>query len=161
MPPQVFSSAQPSSIGTVNKVSLVFPRVFWPIDVERFGILADQNAQSRGRHFMMVNMYNSTKVPCLMVYYSGLAALEIEGKEDMIILKEILNMLARMFPFECPLPYPIETIVTRWASDQFSGGENVQHPSTLNITIPKDCQKIVHTHNHTRSTDGMQFYLNV
>ncbi|KAJ3327360.1 hypothetical protein HDU91_004397, partial [Kappamyces sp. JEL0680] len=150
--------AQPAlsmpSLGIINKVCLVFPRVFWPVEVERFGILSDCTAQLRGKHFMMVNMYNSTKLPCLMVYYSGVAALDIESKEDMSILKDILNVLARMFPFECPLPYPIETVVTRWASDQYSGGQNVQDPLPLAIDVSNN-NNLVFAGTNGKTVDGI------
>lgn len=106
--------------GIVNKICLVFPRVFWPIDIEIFGVLGGTTPETRGKYFSIRNMYKETRLPCLMIYCCGASAIDIESLDDVTIQKDILAILARMFPLECPLPYPIESVVTRWSSDEYT-----------------------------------------
>ncbi len=113
----VFASPK-SDLTVPNKICLVFPRVFWPIHIKEFGILSDE---IRGKYFLIENLYEKTKLPCLLIKCSGEAALELENKEDLAIQKEVLTILSKMFPFECPLPYPIEAVITRWQKDQYKG----------------------------------------
>ena len=120
------------SMGIINKVILVFPRIFWPLYWEKFGQLPEPNPSSsqaefesnRGKYFLFQNMYNETNLPCLVVYISGQAAQDAENLTDDQILKEVLDRLSAMFPDETPLPKPIETVTTRWGKDCFSGGSS-------------------------------------
>jgi monoamine oxidase len=120
------------AMGIVNKVCLVFPRIFWPLNIQKLGSLGDSSMneklsyadyeKKRGRFFLFRNSYSTTQLPCLTVYISGPAAPDIEGETDDIIVGEILDRLSVMFPEESPLPKPIETIVTRWSTDAHSKG---------------------------------------
>ncbi|KAI8901503.1 flavin-containing amine oxidoreductase-domain containing protein [Globomyces pollinis-pini] len=118
------------AMGVVNKICLVFPRIFWPLHTEKFGLLSSPNEKeslfsSRGKFFLVENMYSSTQLPCLVVYTSGLAAETLEKQPDSSIINKIMMRLAMVFPNEQPLPLPIESVVTRWSSDIFSRGSSV------------------------------------
>ncbi len=130
----------------VNKICVVFPRVFWPIATEYFGILYDHSSQSKGKYFLIQNMFHETKLPCLMIYCCGKGALELETHDDLTIQKDVLNILARMFPLECPLPYPIESIITRWSSDRYNLNLNAK-AKEMKTNVPKDNCKLVWTEN--------------
>jgi hypothetical protein len=111
--------------GVVNKICLVFPRIFWPLDIKRFGLLSPINHNTSpinclGNHVLVINMYSETNLPCLLIYTCGFAALDMEAKKDCFIIEEILDRLSLCFPAEQPLPYPIETVLTRWSQDTFS-----------------------------------------
>ena len=123
---------------------MVFPLIFWPIETLYFGILSDHSLQSKGKYFLIQNMFHETKLPCLMIYCCGPGALDIESLDDLTIQKDILNILARIFPMECPLPYPIESIITRWTSDQYSGKLN-PNAKEMKINASKDNCKLVWT----------------
>ena len=56
----------------------------------------------------------------MLINCSGLGSLEMETKDDQTILDEIMDRLSIMFPFECPLPYPVEHVITRWTMDKVS-----------------------------------------
>ncbi|KAJ3274946.1 hypothetical protein HDV01_001810 [Terramyces sp. JEL0728] len=101
-------------IGVSNKIVLVFPRIFWPLQYSSFGILQD--------NLLFINQYQKTNLPCLIVFYSGAGAIDMELKNDEDLVEDIMKKLAKMFYTENPLPYPIETIVTRWQKDKYSLG---------------------------------------
>ena len=139
----------------VNKICLVFPRIFWPLDTEFFGILHQSpSSQTRGKYFLIQNMYNTTKLPCLMIYCCAQGALAVEKLEDLAIQKEILTILSRIFPLECPIPYPIESIVTRWACDRYSTKSKDPNENFVVTASPAN-SKIVWT--GTDSTNQFSF----
>ena len=117
-------------MGVINKVVLVFPRIFWPITTERFGQLQDPITNgnqddleaNRGKYFLFYNLYQETMLPCLVAYVSGQAAQTVERSTDDTIVNEILDKLSMIFPDETPLPKPIETVATRWGQDCYSRG---------------------------------------
>jgi monoamine oxidase len=115
-------------MGVVNKICVVFPRIFWPLHLERFGSLTEFNGEDpgkvRGKSFMFINMYQETQLPCLAVIVSGQAAIAMEKESDNDIVYEIMDRLCLMFPNEHPLPYPIESVITRWSKDTYSGGSS-------------------------------------
>lgn len=132
-------------VDPVNKICLVFPRIFWPLDTEFFGILHHSpSSQTSGKYFLIQNMYNTTKLPCLMIYCCAQGALAVEKLEDLAIQKEILTILSRIFPLECPIPYPIESIVTRWACDRYSTKSKDPNGNLFVTTSPTN-SKIVWT----------------
>ena len=125
---------------------MVFPRIFWPIGTEYFGVLSDHSFQAKGKYFLIRNMFLETNLPCLMIYCCGSGAVELEALDDLTIQKDVLNILARMFPLECPLPYPIESIITRWASDQYNMNFNAKSRE-MKMNVSKDNCKLVWTEN--------------
>ena len=117
-------------MGIVNKVILVFPRIFWPLNLTKFGQIQEPNTtathddfeNNRGKYYMFQNMYQETLLPCLVVYISGQACIKVEKQTDESIVNDILDRLSNMFPDETPLPRPIETVTTRWSQDCYSKG---------------------------------------
>lgn len=126
LPSRKLIAMQQLEMGTLNKISLVFPRIFWPLHVHQFGSLAEvdgaKSHKTRGRLFLFQNMYNETQLPCLTVFVSGTYACKIESSSDTDIIAAIMDVLTLIFPSEHPLPYPIESVITRWQKDIYSGG---------------------------------------
>jgi monoamine oxidase len=128
LPEKKTNAMKQVKMGVVNKVCLVFPRIFWPLHLDRFGSLSDLSSESpskvRGRSYMFINMYHETQLPCLAVVLSGQAAISMEEESDNDIVYGIMDRLCLMFPNEHPLPYPIESVITRWSKDTYSGGSS-------------------------------------
>jgi monoamine oxidase len=100
--------------GTYTNVVLVFPKSFWEDSMNLFGVLNRPGENSRGNHFTFWNISLSTGVPTLMSCISGEAALVAQYKTDHDIVKGAMTRLASIFSHKLPLPWPSETLVTRW-----------------------------------------------
>lgn len=112
-------------MGILNKMVLVFPRIFWALKDRKFGSLGkDVSHDTTGRSYLFLNMYESTQLPCLEILIAGYSAYELEDSSDDVIVRDIMGRLSAIFPEERPLPYPIETIITRWSHDVFSKGSS-------------------------------------
>ncbi|KAJ3262102.1 hypothetical protein HK103_003945 [Boothiomyces macroporosus] len=114
LPSKKVEAMENIEMGISNKIVLVFPRIFWPLQYNSFGILQD--------NLLFINQYHKTNLPCLIVHCSGNSALEMENRTDEELVDEIMKKLSKIFYSENPLPYPIETIVTRWQKDKYSLG---------------------------------------
>jgi hypothetical protein len=68
----------------------------------------------------------------------------MEIKDDQTILDEIMDRLSIMFPFECPLPYPVEHLITRWARDATSSpGFSINYSNAEPRLISCDSETVV------------------
>lgn len=79
-------------------------------------------------------MYKETQLPCLVIFCSGVAARKLEEKQDADIHTEIMTMLSSIFPYETPLPYPIESVITRRSLDNYNNASE----SSLSINVSPD-----------------------
>jgi lysine-specific histone demethylase 1 len=105
----------------INKIFLVFPKIFWPFQKNMFGSLGKADDD-----ILFINMYVETQLPCLHIKLKGGIAVELEREEDSKVINIIMTRLSEMFPEAYPIPYPIETIITRWSHDKYSCGSFVQ-----------------------------------
>ena len=126
--------------GTLNKVVLVYDKVFWDDERHIFGALRDpadraslrqtDYSASRGRFFQWFNVSPTSGLPCLIGLMAGEAALAAERTTDEELVAEATAVLQNIFGQD--VPHPIEAVVTRWGSDKFargsysSGGPNMQ-----------------------------------
>ncbi|RKO92403.1 amine oxidase, partial [Blyttiomyces helicus] len=115
-------------MGLFNKLVLVFPHRFWDKEMDSFGSISgpEGDGDDPYPHFAIYyalnrNMYPTTKLPVLVSFISGEAARDFEAAEDKDIVAKALVVLGRIFPEQQPIPYPIETIVTRHV-DEFARG---------------------------------------
>lgn len=53
---------------------------------------------------------------------AGTSANTLESSTDAELTQQALDTLARLHPTSCPLPSPLETVVTRWSQDEFARG---------------------------------------
>lgn len=117
--------------GLLNKVILVFEKPFWDTERDMFGLLREpENRESmvqedysanRGRFYLFWNCLKTTGLPVLIALMAGDAAYQAEYTPDEELIAEVTNQLRNIFKQEV-IPDPLETIVTRWASDKFTGG---------------------------------------
>ncbi|CAI6057241.1 unnamed protein product [Clonostachys chloroleuca] len=116
--------------GILNKVVLIYDKIFWEPDRHIFGVLRDPpNRHStnqkdygvnRGRFFQWFNVSNTTGVPCLIALMAGDAGFETEHSSNDVLVAEATEILRSVFGSD--VPYPVEAMVTRWGSDRFARG---------------------------------------
>ncbi|KAL3588743.1 hypothetical protein FPOAC2_10902 [Fusarium poae] len=116
--------------GILNKVILVYDKIFWEQDRHIFGVLRESSnrhstsqkdyATSRGRFFQWFNVSNTTGLPCLIALMAGEAGFETEHSSNDSLVAEATEVLRRVFGKD--VPYPVEAMVTRWGSDRFARG---------------------------------------
>ncbi|KAI9375977.1 flavin-containing amine oxidoreductase-domain containing protein [Aspergillus egyptiacus] len=117
--------------GVMNKVILTFDQAFWDTERDMFGLLREpQNPQSmvqedyaanRGRFYLFWNCVKTTGIPVLIALMAGDSAHQAERTPDAEIIAEVMSQLRNIFK-HVAVPDPLETIVTRWASDKFTKG---------------------------------------
>ncbi|SPJ74379.1 related to VPS33 - vacuolar sorting protein [Fusarium torulosum] len=116
--------------GILNKVVLVYDKIFWEHDRHIFGVLRESSnrhstlqkdyAANRGRFFQWFNVSNTTGLPCLIALMAGEAGFETEHSSNDSLVAEATEVLRSVFGQD--VPYPVEAMVTRWGSDRFARG---------------------------------------
>ncbi|KAJ4268422.1 hypothetical protein NW762_002485 [Fusarium torreyae] len=116
--------------GILNKVVLVYDKIFWEHDRHIFGVLRESSnrlstsqkdyAANRGRFFQWFNVSNTTGLPCLIALMAGEAGFETEHSSNDSLVAEATEVLRSVFGHD--VPYPKEAMVTRWGSDRFARG---------------------------------------
>lgn len=117
--------------GVMNKVILVFEEPFWDTERDMFGLLREPKnrdsmvqedyAANRGRFYLFWNCMKTTGLPVLIALMAGDAAHQAEYTPDGEIIAEVTSQLRNIFK-HVAVPDPLETIITRWASDRFTRG---------------------------------------
>ncbi|KAL2860848.1 putative lysine-specific histone demethylase Aof2 [Aspergillus lucknowensis] len=117
--------------GVMNKVILAFEQPFWDTERDMFGLLREPKAgasmiqedyaANRGRFYLFWNCMKTTGLPVLIALMAGDAAHQAERTPDAEIIAEVMSQLRNVFK-QTAVPDPLETIVTRWASDKFTRG---------------------------------------
>ncbi|KAK7432698.1 hypothetical protein QQZ08_000557 [Neonectria magnoliae] len=116
--------------GILNKVALVYNKVFWDSDRDIFGVLRESPnrhstsqkdySANRGRFFQWFNVSNTTGLPCLIALMAGDAGFETEHSSNDSLVAEATEVLRSVFGQD--IPRPVEAVVTRWGSDRFARG---------------------------------------
>ncbi|KAF4967764.1 hypothetical protein FSARC_4738 [Fusarium sarcochroum] len=116
--------------GILNKVVLVYDKIFWEHDRHIFGVLREASnrlstsqkdyAANRGRFFQWFNVSNTTGLPCLIALMAGEAGFDTEHSSNDSLVAEATEVLRSVFGHD--VPYPKEAMVTRWGSDRFARG---------------------------------------
>ncbi|EGS19150.1 SWM histone demethylase complex-like protein [Thermochaetoides thermophila DSM 1495] len=116
--------------GVLNKVILVYKEPFWDENRDIFGVLrnppnrhsTDQKdyASQRGRFFQWFNVSKSSGLPVLIALMAGDAGYDTEQTCNDDLIAEATDILRRVYGSR--VPYPVEAVITRWASDKFARG---------------------------------------
>ncbi|KAL6895565.1 Sec1-like protein [Trichoderma longibrachiatum] len=130
LPAEKADAVRRLGFGILNKVVLLYDRVFWDSDRHIFGVLRDapnrhstsqqDYSTNRGRFFQWFNVTNTTGLPCLIALMAGDAGFDTEHTSNDSLVAEATDILRSVFGKD--VPYPIETVVTRWGSDRFARG---------------------------------------
>ncbi|KAJ5949557.1 hypothetical protein N7454_001141 [Penicillium verhagenii] len=117
--------------GLMNKVVLVFKEAFWDETRDMFGLLREPTIHNsmdpkdyvtnRGRCYIFWNCMQTAGLPVITGIMAGDAAYETETTPDAQIISDIMSQLRNVFK-HTSVPDPLETIITRWASDKFTHG---------------------------------------
>ncbi|PNW80465.1 hypothetical protein CHLRE_07g318651v5 [Chlamydomonas reinhardtii] len=127
--------------GRLNKVALLFPRVFWDPAVDTFAV-AVREPERRGAYYLFYCGHHTGGAPVLTALVAGAAAVAIEALSDRQVVAEVMAVLRNIF--EKPhagggsggggadgggggrapekVPEPLQALVTRWGSDPYSRG---------------------------------------
>ena len=107
--------------GRLDKVFLQFDEPFWDDSIDFFGVAKGKSEETRGLCFMFWNINRFSGIPILAALVSGEAVHASEHVTSDVLVSEALSTLKGIFPGR-DLPSPVASYVTRWASDQHSGG---------------------------------------
>lgn len=108
--------------GLLNKVSMLFPHVFWGTELDTFGHLSDDPAR-RGEFFLVYSYATVAGGPLLIALVAGEAAHKFESMPPTDAVTRVLQILRGIYePQGIDVPDPIQTVCTRWGADPFSLG---------------------------------------
>nr|KYP48948.1 Lysine-specific histone demethylase 1 isogeny 3 [Cajanus cajan] len=108
--------------GLLNKVAMLFPHVFWEMDLDTFGHLNDDSSR-RGEFFLFYSYATVAGGPLLIALVAGEAAHKFESMPPTDAVTRVLQILKGIYePKGIVVPEPIQTVCTRWGSDPFCFG---------------------------------------
>ncbi|KAF1912410.1 flavin-containing amine oxidoreductase-domain containing protein [Ampelomyces quisqualis] len=117
--------------GLLNKIILVYEKVFWEPDRDMFGLLNEAEIEAsirpedytkkRGRFYLFWNCLKTSGKPVLVALMAGESAYYAESSSNDQLVKDVTERLASMFAPSL-VPLPTEAIVTRWKKDPFACG---------------------------------------
>ncbi|KAK7393004.1 hypothetical protein VNO78_21454 [Psophocarpus tetragonolobus] len=108
--------------GLLNKVAMLFPHVFWEMDLDTFGHLSDDPSR-RGEFFLFYSYATVAGGPLLIALVAGEAAHKFESMPPTDAVTRVLQILKGIYePKGINVPEPIQTVCTRWGSDPFCYG---------------------------------------
>ncbi|KAG6206340.1 hypothetical protein E4U50_004283 [Claviceps purpurea] len=129
--------------GVLNKVVLVYKEIFWDSNRHIFGVLRnppnknstrqEDYSLNRGRFFQWFNVTNTTGLPCLIGLMAGEAGFDTERSTNESLVEEATQVLRSVFGRK--VPYPVESVITRWGSDRFARGS---YSSAAPEMLPED-----------------------
>jgi monoamine oxidase len=111
-------------MGVMNKIWLIFPRVFWDDSTE---IVRIPNIYKEGDTWKnkwswsnFLNMEIPLGKPILLSFLIGDFAREIENLSDEEITDQAMLVLRGLYGAD--IPKPVKTVITRWGKNPFSEG---------------------------------------
>ncbi|WJX11042.1 hypothetical protein P8452_01698 [Trifolium repens] len=108
--------------GLLNKVAMLFPHVFWEMDLDTFGHLSDDPSR-RGEFFLFYSYATVAGGPLLIALVAGEAAHKFESMPPTDAVTKVLQILKGIYePKGISVPEPIQTVCTRWGNDPFCFG---------------------------------------
>ncbi|XP_061360449.1 protein FLOWERING LOCUS D [Gastrolobium bilobum] len=108
--------------GLLNKVAMLFPHVFWEMDLDTFGHLSNDPSR-RGEFFLFYSYATVAGGPLLIALVAGEAAHKFESMPPTDAVTRVLQILKGIYePKGINVPEPIQTVCTRWGSDPFCFG---------------------------------------
>mmetsp|Transcript_8441 Transcript_8441/g.14234 ORF Transcript_8441/g.14234 Transcript_8441/m.14234 type:complete len:492 (-) Transcript_8441:229-1704(-) len=109
-------------MGVLNRIVMVFPKIFWKHGAEFIGLLSDNNRETSNivlRGFM--SLESAKNAPVLVCFVSGDAARQMEKSNDAALIESAVSSLKCIYGNDA-VPQPLSYVVTRWNSDPFSYG---------------------------------------
>ena len=116
LPKQKRKAIDALAMGVLNKVWLVFPRVFWDADVHLLGYLS----QTKGHFSEWFSISRHTGDPVLVAFNAGTYGTQVEALTDAQIVSAAMQVLRSIYG--AGIPEPEATRITRWNSDPYAYG---------------------------------------
>lgn len=116
LPERKLDAIENLEMGVLNKVYLLFPEVFWDEDSELIGYIGNE----KGHWAEFYNMYFYIGEPILLAFNAAEYGREIEELSDEEIISDVMLVLEKIYGED--IPNPNGYLITRWGSDEFSGG---------------------------------------
>ncbi|QSL64175.1 hypothetical protein MERGE_000330 [Pneumocystis wakefieldiae] len=126
LPEWKMKSIERLSFGLLNKIILVYENSFWDVNIDVFGSLSEPDElgvydRNRGRFYIFWNCIKTSGQPVLLALMAGDSAIQMENETDNELIQEATRILQNIYPGQM-IPYPKETIITRWGKDKFCYG---------------------------------------
>ncbi|MBF2028476.1 MAG: FAD-dependent oxidoreductase [Oscillatoriales cyanobacterium C42_A2020_001] len=116
LPTRKQTAIQRLGMGTLNKLVLHFPSVFWEDEAEVLGCIP----KTRGEWVEFYNLHRVTGQPILVGFNAGSYGRNIETWTDSETVAAAMQVLRRVYG--AAVPDPLKTLVTRWTADPFAQG---------------------------------------
>ncbi|MGQ0637968.1 MAG: flavin monoamine oxidase family protein [Nitrososphaerota archaeon] len=116
LPQRKLTAIENLEMGVLNKVYLQFPEVFWEKDTELIGYIGKE----KGHWAEFYNMYYYIDEPILLGFNAAEYGREVEKFSDKEIIADVMTVLKTIYGDD--IPQPTGYLITRWGSDEFSGG---------------------------------------
>ncbi|KAG0629790.1 hypothetical protein M758_1G130500 [Ceratodon purpureus] len=122
LPQRKLDAIKKLGFGLLNKVVMLFPKVFWGSELDMFGHLAE-DPNKRGEYFLFYSYATVSEGPLLLALVAGEAAIEFEKTPPLQAVMRVMVVLRGIYePRGIDVPNPIQTVCTRWGSDFLSYG---------------------------------------
>lgn len=128
LPDAKLAAIRSMGMGTLNKVVLNFPNVFWE-QVDFIG----HAGNDRRKWLLFVDMSRVTNRPILVSMTGGPFAVLVERLCDAEVVRRAMDVIRTIYP---DAPDPVSSQVTRWKTDRFSRGSF--------SFIPTGCRLVLH-----------------
>ncbi|GIL66506.1 hypothetical protein Vafri_19971 [Volvox africanus] len=117
------SAIKAMGMSLLNKVIMVWPNSSWWSNIATQPWLTLRNSTSLGSFSEYYNLAaTGAKLPVLICFNAGSFAKAVESLSDAATVASALAPLQRLLPAKKTIPPPVQTIVTRWASDPWTYG---------------------------------------
>lgn len=105
-------------MGTLNKVWMTFPYMFWVQDSHMD--LIQYVGNGKGKFAEWYNIYKYNAQPILLGFNAGSYAQRLEHASDQVVTAKAMKVLRRIYGNH--IPDPIEVKITRWNNDPYAYG---------------------------------------
>ncbi len=110
-------------MGTLDKIALVFPGVFWPADRD----FVAYASKRRGELPVFMNLHHAIGVPALLGFVAGPYERELAAVSDEEATARAMKVLRTMFGGD--IPSPTHVVRTRWSMDPYAFGSYSHLPA--------------------------------
>lgn len=122
LPLRKLDAIQRLGFGLLNKVAMLFPRIFWGSEIDTFGHLSE-TSEGRGEFFLFYSYAAVSGGPLLLALVAGDSAISFEQMHPADAIQKVLAILRGIYePRSITVPDPIQTVCTRWGGDPLSYG---------------------------------------
>ena len=104
------------AMGVLDRIYLQFPYVFWDKNLDEMNYVPEKNSG----YLEITNLFKINQNKALMIFISGERAKQMEQKDNLQVIQEIMQQLKLIYGKNIPMPNDAK--MTHWYSDPFSFG---------------------------------------